>query len=95
MMKIVTKVNDGRNHMRFYKDKEKRVLEKVLCNCCGRTLAMNRKQVAEGVLHVCKDWGFFSEKDMVRHEFDMCEKCYDKMTGEFQIPVTEREILEV
>ena len=46
-------------------------------------------------MHVCKDWGYFSEKDLVRHEFDMCEQCYDKMIGEFQIPVTEREILEV
>ena len=81
--------------MRFYKDKEKKTLEKVLCNCCGRELAMTGRHVAEGVMHVVKDWGFFSEKDLVRHEFDMCEQCYDKMTAEFQIPVTEREILEV
>ena len=95
MMKIVTRVNDGRNHMRFYKDKEKKMLEKVLCNCCGRDLAITARYVTEGVMHVCKDWGYFSEKDLVRHEFDMCEQCYDKMIGEFQIPVTEREILEV
>ncbi len=81
--------------MRFYKDKEKKILEKVLCNCCGRELAMEGRHVAEGVMHVCKDWGFFSEKDLVRHEFDICEHCYDKMTAEFQIPVTEREVLEV
>ena len=81
--------------MRFYKDKEKKMLEKVLCNCCGRELVMTGRYVAEGVMHVCKDWGFFSEKDLVRHEFDMCEHCYDKMTAEFQIPVTEGGILEV
>ena len=73
--------------MRFYKDKEKKILEKVLCNCCGRELAITARYVTEGVMHVCKD--------LVRHEFDMCEQCYDKMIGEFQIPVTEREILEV
>ena len=56
---------------------------------------MTGRHVAEGVMHVVKDWGFFSEKDLVRHEFDMCEQCYDKMTAGFQIPVTEREILEV
>ena len=82
MMKIVTKVNDGRNHMRFY-------------NCCGKRLHMAGNHVAEGVMHVCKDWGYFSKKDLVRHEFDMCEQCYDKMTAEFQIPVTVGEILEV
>ena len=81
--------------MRFYKDKEKKILEKVLCNCCGRELAMTGHHVAEGVMHVRKDWGYFSEKDLVRHEFDVCEQCYDKMIEKFQIPVTEREILEV
>ena len=81
--------------MRFYKDKEKKILEKVLCNCCGRELAMTGHHVSEGVLHVSQDWGFFSEKDLLHHEFDMCEQCYDKMTAGFQIPVTEREILEV
>ncbi len=81
--------------MRFYKDKEKKNLEKVLCNCCGRELKLTGNHVAEGVLHICKDWGFFSEKDLLCHEFDMCEQCYDRITSEFQIPVTEREILEV
>ena len=81
--------------MRFYKDKEKKILEKVLCNCCGRELSMTGRLVAEGVLHVRKDWGFFSEKDLVRHEFDVCEQCYDKLIAEFQIPVTERDVLEV
>ena len=49
-MKIVTRVNDGRNHMRFYKDKEKKILEKVLCNCCGRELKMTGRHVVEGAL---------------------------------------------
>ena len=56
---------------------------------------MAGNHVAEGVMHVCKDWGYFSKKDLVRHEFDMCEQCYDKMIAEFQIPVTMGEILEV
>ena len=56
---------------------------------------MTGRHVAEGVLHVRKDWGFFSEKDLVRHEFDVCEQCYDKLIAEFQIPVTERDVLEV
>ena len=81
--------------MRFYKDKERKILEKVLCNCCGRELAMTGRHVAEGVMRVQQDWGYFSSRDLVRHEFDMCEACYDKMIREFQIPVTEREILEV
>lgn len=81
--------------MRFYKDKEKKQLERVLCNSCGKELLMTGGHVAEGVMHVVKDWGFFSEKDLIRHEFDLCECCYDKMIAEFQIPVTESEILEM
>lgn len=81
--------------MRFYKDKEKKILEKVFCNCCGRALMMTEGKVTEGVLHVCKDWGYFSEKDMLCHEFDLCEQCYDKITAEFSLPVSEREILEL
>lgn len=81
--------------MRFYKDQEKEQLKKVLCNCCGRELAMTEGHVSEGVMYVRKDWGFFSKKDLVRHEFDICEQCYDKMTAEFQIPVTESEVLEI
>lgn len=81
--------------MRFYKDKEKKILEKVLCNCCGRELSVKGNNLQEGVLHVGQDWGFFSEKDLIHHEFDLCEQCYDKMVSKFQIPVTEREILEV
>ena len=56
---------------------------------------MSGHHISEGVLQVCKDWGYFSEKDLVRHEFDMCEQCYDKMTSQFQIPITEKETLEV
>lgn len=81
--------------MRFYQDKEKETLKKVLCNCCGRELEISGHHVTEGVLHVCKDWGFFSTKDLTRHEFDVCEECYDKMIQNFQIPVTESEVLEV
>lgn len=81
--------------MRFYNDKEKKVTEKVLCNCCGRELSLSNGIVTEGVLHVRKDWGYFSKKDTFCHEFDLCEQCYDKITAEFTLPVTEREILEL
>lgn len=81
--------------MRFYKDKEKKILEKVLCNCCGRALSLSGGHVTEGVLHVHKEWGFFSDKDLLCHEFDLCEQCYDKITAGFTLPVTEREILEI
>lgn len=81
--------------MRLYKDAEKKILKSVICNCCGRELDMNGSHVVEGVLCIRKDWGFFSKKDLKRHEFDLCENCYDNMIERFQIPVTESEILEM
>lgn len=81
--------------MRFYQDEEKKTLTGVSCNCCGRALEMTGNHVSEGVLHVCKDWGYFSSRDLTRHEFDVCEECYDKMIRQFLVPVTETEILEV
>jgi hypothetical protein len=85
----------GRKCMRFYRDREKKILEKVVCNACGRSLQLEGHFVSEGVLHVRKDWDYFSEKDLIRHEFDLCESCYDKMIAEFRVPVTEGEILEI
>ena len=70
---------------------EEKVLSRVVCNGCGEEIPLESADHFHGE----KTWGYFSEKDLVRHEFDMCESCYDKMTAQFQIPVTEGEILEV
>ena len=34
---------------------------------------------------------YFSTKDGIRHTWDLCEACYDKMIQEFVLPVTETE----
>ncbi|MGN0335713.1 MAG: hypothetical protein ACI4DV_08670 [Lachnospiraceae bacterium] len=81
--------------MRFYKDREKKILVRIQCNCCGRELEMHCGIPAEGVLRVEKDWGYFSKKDLKHHEFDLCEECYERMISEFRIPVEESEVLEL
>ena len=47
------------------------------------------------IVHVEKEWGYFSRKDTTRHIFDLCEECYDKWILEFKIPVEEKESLEL
>lgn len=69
--------------MREYKVsmQEERVLSRILCNCCGRDIPLDRADHFHGE----KTWGYFSEKDGRQDSFDLCEDCYDKMTEKFQI----------
>ena len=74
--------------MRKYKSSG--VLETVICNCCGKKLAVKDGMIMEGVLPVTAFWGYFSEKDGEHHTFDLCESCYDKWIAGFQIPVEKK-----
>ena len=37
----------------------------------------------------------FSEKDGEVHHFDLCEECYDEVTGEFRVAVEVEEEIEM
>ena len=54
-----------------------------ICNGCGKKI--NGKE--QDFLHVQKEWGYFSSKDMELHEFYLCEECYDIIISQFTIPV--------
>ena len=67
----------------------------VCCNMCGKKIEIKNEIPMEDFLSVKKTWGFFSGKDGLVHEFDLCEACYDELVRRFQIPVTETEIKEM
>ncbi len=67
--------------MRQYKKEEIQVVEKYICNRCGKEMA------EEDMLSVDKRWGYFSNRDNEVHHFDLCEKCYDEIVATFQIPI--------
>ncbi|WP_253288064.1 ribosomal protein S18-alanine N-acetyltransferase [Anaerostipes sp. MSJ-23] len=60
----------------------------MLCNVCGNPL----KEKSD-FIEVKKEWGYFSDKDTQIHEFKICERCYDRMIKQFEIPprVTEKK----
>ena len=61
------------------------------CNVCGQLL-----KDKSDYIEVKKEWGYFSDKDTQIHEFKICERCYDRIVKQFEIPpkVTEKsEIL--
>lgn len=69
------------------KDGENMKNEKVLCNRCGRELKSINGILHEDGLFVTKDWGYFSNKDLQIHRFNLCEACYDEIIREFAVPV--------
>ena len=62
--------------------------KRLFCNVCGKELKIERGILKEGVFEATQEWGYFSDKDIEVHQFDICEHCYDKMIDSFEIPVT-------
>lgn len=81
--------------MRIYMDENKQELSGVICNRCKKELTVENGMIKEGCF--CGDslFGYFSNKDGMKHSFDLCEECYDKMIKSFAIPVEEEEVSEL
>jgi hypothetical protein len=73
--------------MRQCKIQETKVIDKIICNKCGKEIFVEAGVPEADVLSVQKRWGYFSEKDNERHSFDLCEECYDEWIATFQIPI--------
>ena len=54
-------------------------LETVICNACGKKMAVKNGIIREGVLRIDHTWDYFSEKDGEVHHLDICEECYDNL----------------
>ncbi len=75
--------------MRRYGTETNRQLEQVVCNQCKKELKLEKGYIKEGCFTADFCFGYFSQKDGIRHRFDLCEECYNKMVAGFQIPVEE------
>lgn len=73
--------------MRQYTTREVQNVKQIICNKCGRKIAVGEGSCTEDVFQVEKRWGYFSNKDNEVHRFDLCEKCYDEWIATFQIPI--------
>lgn len=60
---------------------EEKTLSKVICNGCGTEIPLDTADYFHGE----KVWGYFSEQDGRKDCFDLCEKCYQKMTDGFAV----------
>jgi Fe2+ or Zn2+ uptake regulation protein len=66
----------------------------ICCNSCGKVLKVENGILKEDAFEATKEWGYFSNRDMEVHQFNLCEECYDKIISEFAIPVEVRKKLE-
>ncbi len=64
---------------------------RIFCNQCGKELKLEEEIVREGYFSADVTFGYFSNKDGLRHRWDLCEACYDALIRGFQIPVEESE----
>ncbi len=77
--------------MRVYKESQ---LVQVFCNKCGKEMTVENGILKEGCFRGKQRFDYFSEKDGVVHEFELCESCYDKMIDAFRLPVSQKEETE-
>ena len=68
---------------------------KIFCNQCGKELQQQEGMIREGYFSADVVFGYFSNKDGLRHRWDLCEQCYDALTGGFQITAEESEESEL
>lgn len=67
--------------------KETKEVSKIICNKCGREIAVIKGVPQEEVLTVEKRWGYFSKKDNRIDRFDLCEDCYDELINSFCVKI--------
>lgn len=71
---------------------ENNVLSEVYCNKCGKLIYSDELKQKDDYIKVIKEWGYFSNKDMETHSFELCEECYDNLikTFKFQPTITKK-----
>lgn len=79
--------------MKVYDEKSR--LTGVVCNCCGKLILKDQDIFKEDYVTIQKEWGYFSDKDGIKDEFELCEACYDRITGSFLVPVKAEEMTEL
>jgi len=81
--------------MRTFLEGKEAELISVICNCCGRKLLVEDGILKEESIQIKHTFGYFSEKDGQTETFDLCEECYQKITGKFRVPVNGRTEAEL
>lgn len=63
----------------------------VICNKCGKKLVEENEILKEDYIHIKKEWGYFSKKDGIVWELNLCEQCADLLDEELMNPAKRQE----
>lgn len=75
--------------------RKKSINKEILCNMCGKVIKFDHGILKEDVFQGHKEWGYFSNKDLEVHKFNICEDCYEKLIQTFKIPIQVEKKIEV
>ena len=89
--------------MKTYKKKTVKVVDQVLCDCCGQSTT-NIEQIGPDYATLESCWGYGSPNDGVKYDIQLCENCFydilktirqkrQKVLGPFNFPY-EKDPLE-
>ncbi|MCL2719231.1 MAG: hypothetical protein FWE14_10690 [Lachnospiraceae bacterium] len=81
--------------MRIYEAQKQDEILTVICNKCKKAIKVEGNIIKEGLFEAEYRFGYFSNKDSEVHSFDLCEDCYDLITGDFLIPPEVTEVSEI
>ena len=59
-----------------------------------KSMKIQNGMLLEGICSVDTTWGTFPGRTWKRHEFDLCEECYDRITASFAVPPKISEDME-
>lgn len=77
------------------RQKTKNINDTIFCNMCGKDINKNKGIFTEDFLEGYKEWGYFSDKDLEVHRFNLCEGCYGDLIQSFKRPVQVSHKTEV
>ena len=74
---------------------EQKILKRAVCNGCGKAFRVENGMLLEDLYKAKHTFGYFSKKDGIRKQFDLCEACFTKWMDGLMIPAEEIEELEL
>jgi hypothetical protein len=83
--------------MKTYKEEVRKVVDEILCDCCGESCTVTEPVVEHEYAELIATWGYFSDQDGSQYNIDLCENCFNdvlsfiknsrkKILGPFKYP---------
>ena len=65
--------------MRTYKTEPKKVVDEILCDCCGKSCTITEPVIEHEYASIEAIWGYFSNQDGNQYNLDICEDCFNEV----------------